>query len=77
MSCSRAAIDTRELLGQTETAQKALNSRFKGYILGLYWVYIGIMENKMQTTRVYKDSIGRHMGLEGGGSSALPRSTSQ
>ena len=27
-------------------------------ILGLYSGDIGIMENKMETTRVYKDSIG-------------------
>ena len=28
-----------------------------GVLLGLYWGYIGIMEKKMETTRVYKDSI--------------------
>ena len=25
---------------------------------GIYWGYIGILENKMETTRVYRDSIG-------------------
>ena len=33
-----------------------------GIILGLYWDYIG-MENKMETTRDYKDYIGMILGL--------------
>ena len=32
---------------------------YRGYIiLGLYWGYIGIMENKMETHRDYRDYIG-------------------
>ena len=34
-----------------------------GIILGLYWDYIGIMDNEMETTRDYKDSFGIILGL--------------
>ena len=34
-----------------------------GITLGLYWDYIGIMENKMETTTLYRDYIRVILGL--------------